>query len=390
MDALELLDIIQKGESSKVQFKIRVNDAYRIGTEMVAFTNTNGGKIIIGVDDKTGELKGLTFKEIEETNQLLANSATNNVKPPIFITTETVQVDSNNIIVAEISKGISKPYTDNKGIIWVKNGSDKRKVTSREEIARLLQSSGNMYADETIVQGTTSNDIRINFFKEFVSKKTGKPFEELGLSLDEILTNMGFMKEGQLTLAGLLLFGKNPQHFKPAYTVQCVSFVGNEISTTEYRDKEEPFSGNLSELFEQSISFITRNLKKIQIQKGFNTISKLEIPNEPIEEFVVNALIHRDYFINSSIKIFIFDNRIEIISPGTLPNTLTIENIKSGISIVRNPVLFSNARFIMPFVGVGTGIPRALKIYPFIEMINDDKKEQFITIINRNENETAT
>ena len=390
MDALELLDIIQKGESSTVQFKIRVNDAYRIGTEMVAFTNTNGGKIIIGVDDKTGELKGLSFKEIEETNELLANSATNNVKPPIFITTETVEIDGNNIIVAEISEGISKPYTDNKGIIWVKNGSDKRKVTSREEIARLLQSSGNMYADETIVQGTTTNDIRINFFKDFVSKKTGKPFEKLGLSLDEILTNMGFMKEGQLTLAGLLLFGKNPQHFKPAYTVQCVSFVGNEISTTEYRDKEEPFSGNLSELFEQSISFITRNLKKIQVKEGFNTISKLEIPNEPIEEFVVNSLIHRDYFINTSIKIFIFDNRIEIISPGTLPNTLTIENIKSGISIVRNPVLFSNARYIMPFVGVGTGIPRALKIYPFIEMINDDKKEQFITIINRVNNKTAT
>ena len=390
MDALELLDIIQKGESSTVQFKIRVNDAYRIGTEMVAFTNTNGGKIIIGVDDKTGELKGLSFKEIEETNELLANSATNNVKPPIFITTETVEIDGNNLIVAEISEGISKPYTDNKGIIWVKNGSDKRKVTSREEIARLLQSSGNMYADETIVQGTTTNDIRINFFKDFVSKKTGKPFEELGLSLDEILTNMGFMKDGQLTLAGLLLFGKNPQHFKPAYTVQCVSFVGNEISTTEYRDKEEPFTGNLSELFEQSISFITRNLKKIQVKEGFNTISKLEIPNEPIEEFVVNSLIHRDYFINTSIKIFIFDNRIEIISPGTLPNTLTIENIKSGISIVRNPVLFSNARYIMPFVGVGTGIPRALKIYPFIEMINDDKKEQFITIINRVKNKTAT
>jgi len=178
-----------------------------------------------------------------------------------FITTETVEIDGNKIIVAEISEGISKPYTDNKGIIWVKNGSDKRKVTSREEIARLLQSSGNMYADETIVQGTTSNDIIIDFFKEFILEKTGKPLEELGLSIDEILTNMGFMKDGQLTLAGLLLFGKNPQHFKPAYTVQCISFVGNEISTTEYRDKEEPFTGNLSKLFEQSISFITRKIK---------------------------------------------------------------------------------------------------------------------------------
>ncbi len=383
MDALELLDIIQRGESSTVQFKVRVNDAYKVGTEMVAFTNTKGGYIIIGVDDKTGDLKGLSFKEIEETNELLANAATNNVKPPIFITTETVEINGNNLIVAEISEGISKPYTDNKGIIWVKNGSDKRKVTSREEIARLLQSSGNMYADETIVQGSTSNDINIEFFKKFVSKKTGKTFDELKLTIDDILSNMGFMKDNQLTLAGLILFGKNPQSFKPAFTVQCISFVGNEISTTEYRDKEDPFVGNLSDLYEQSISFITRNLKKIQIEEGFNTISKLEIPNEPIEEFVVNALIHRDYFINSSVKIFIFDNRIEIISPGTLPNTLTVENIKSGISIARNPVLFSNARYIMPFVGVGTGIPRALEIYPNIELINDREKEQFITIIYR-------
>jgi len=385
MDALELLDIIQKGESSTVQFKVRVNDSYKVGTEMVAFTNTKGGYIIIGVDDKTGDLDGLSFKEIEKTNELLANAATNNVKPPIFITTETVEIDGNNLIVAEISEGISKPYTDNKGIIWVKNGSDKRKVTSREEIARLLQSSGNMFADETIVQGSTSNDINIEFFKEFVSKKTGKTFDELGLTIDDILSNMGFMKDNQLTLAGLILFGKNPQSFKPAFTVQCISFVGNEISTTEYRDKEDPFVGNLSELYEQSISFITRNLKKIQIEEGFNTTSKLEIPNEPIEEFVVNALIHRDYFINSSVKIFIFDNRIEIISPGSLPNTLTVENIKSGISIVRNPVLFSNARYIMPFVGVGTGIPRALEIYPNIDFINDERKGQFITIIYRNE-----
>lgn len=385
MDALELLDIIQKGESSTVQFKVRVNDAYKVGTEMVAFTNTKRGYIIIGVDDKTGDLNGLSFKEIEETNELLANAATNNVKPPIFITTETVEINGNNLIVAEISEGISKPYTDNKGIIWVKNGSDKRKVTSREEIARLLQSSGNMFADETIVQGSTSNDINIEFFKKFVSKKTGKTFDELGLTIDDILSNMGFMKDNQLTLAGLILFGKNPQSFKPAFTVQCISFVGNEISTTEYRDKEDPFVGNLSELYEQSISFITRNLKKIQIEEGFNTTSKLEIPNEPIEEFVVNALIHRDYFINSSVKIFIFDNRIEIISPGSLPNTLTVEKIKSGISIVRNPVLFSNARYIMPFVGVGTGIPRALEIYPNIDFINDEGKGQFITIIYRNE-----
>lgn len=86
-----------------------------------------------------------------------------------------------------------------------------------------------------------------------------------------------------------------------------------------------------------------------------------------------------------SIKVFIFDNRIEIISPGKLPNTLTIDNIKIGISIPRNPLLFTNARFLLPFVGVGSGIPRALSKSPNLEFINDVDRELFISIIKRPE-----
>lgn len=91
MDALELLDLIQMGESSKVQFKVRVNNANSIGAEMVAFSNTKGGMIIVGVDDKTGEINGLSFEELQSTNELLANAASNNIKAPIYIYTETVK-----------------------------------------------------------------------------------------------------------------------------------------------------------------------------------------------------------------------------------------------------------------------------------------------------------
>lgn len=383
MDALELLDLIQKGESSVVQFKVRINDAYKIGTEMVAFSNTKGGLLIIGVDDKTGEIKGLSFEEIAETNQLLANAASDNVKPQIFIETETVEIESNNIVVATIAEGISKPHTDNKGIIWLKNGSDKRKVVAREEMARLLQNSGNLFADETIVNGTTVNDIDEDFFQEFIVAKTKRTIEELGQSTSAVLTNLGMIKEGNLSLGCLLLFGKNPQQFRPTYTVQCVSIVGNDISSKEYRDKEDPFSGNLKELYHKTLSFITRNLRKVQIKEGFNSQPELEIPIESIEELLVNALIHRDYFILSSIKVFIFDNRIEIVSPGRLPNTLTIENIKIGTSIPRNPILFTNARYILPFVGVGSGIPRAIENSPDLELINDIDREVFVSIIKR-------
>ncbi|MFT5917465.1 MAG: ATP-dependent DNA helicase RecG [Bacteroidia bacterium] len=391
MDALELLDLIQMGESSKVQFKVRVDkkdkkkSAYDLGTEMVAFANTKGGILIVGVADETGQIDGLTYEEIQATNQLLANVSTNNVKPAINIFTETIEVGEKKVIVIQVPEGISKPHTDNKGIIWIKNASDKRTVVAREEMARLLQNSGNLFADETLVNGTTVNDIDETFFQKFITSKTKKTIEELGQSTSSVLSNLGMIKEGKISLGGLVLFGKNPQQFRPTFTVQCVSFVGNNISSTEYRDKEEPFTGNLKELYEKTLSFITRNLKKKQIKEGFNSQSELEIPIQTIEELLVNALIHRDYFILSSIKVFIFDNRVEIISPGKLPNTLTIDNIKIGTSIPRNPILFTNARYILPFVGVGSGIPRAIENSPDLELINDVDRELFISIIKRME-----
>lgn len=383
METIELLDIISRGESSTAQFKERVNDAYSIATEMVAFSNSQGGLLIVGVNDKTGALNGLSFDEIQATNQLLVNAASDNVKSPITIFTEQVSIDAHTIIVVNIKEGSDKPYRDNRGIVWVKNGADKRKVISNEELLRMLQSSGNLAADEEPVADSTYNNIDIDFFKTFVQKKTSKSFDALDQSLPQILNNMGFVKDEKLTLAGLLLFGKKPQAFKPVFSVQCISFVGNNVAGTEFRDSEPPFEGNLTELYEQTMRFILRNLRKRQVEESFNILGELEIPREALEELVVNSLIHRDYFIKSAIKVFIFDNRIEIISPGKLPNTLTVEKIKSGISIARNPILFSNARYLLPYIGVGSGIPRALASYPEIDFVNDTDKELFVAIIHR-------
>lgn len=383
MEPIELLEIIGKGENSRVQFKERVLDAYSIATEMVAFSNSEGGFIIVGVNDKTGALDGLNFEELQATNQLLSNAASDNVKSPITIFTETVAVSNHNLLVVRIKEGTNKPYRDNKGVVWVKNGSDKRKVVSNDELRRMLQSSANILADEEVIEKTTSNDIDPEFFKSFVERKTGRKFDELDLPLPKMLTNMGFASGDQLTLAGLLLFGKNPQAYRPMFTAQCVAFVGNDISSNQFRDKEEPMEGNLTNLFEKSMAFVTRNLRKLQIEDSFNSIGELEIPGKTIEELLVNALIHRDYFIQSDIKIFIFDNRIEIASPGKLPNTQTVDRIKAGTSIARNSILFSNARYVLPYVGIGSGIPRALSLYPDIEFINEMDRELFRVVIHR-------
>lgn len=382
MDALELLDIIQKGESSEVQFKVRINDAYKLGTEMVAFSNAKGGIIVIGVDDKTGDINGLSFQELQTTNQLLSNAASDNIKAPIYIFTETVTVEENNLVIAHIPEGTSKPHTDNKGIIWTKNGSDKRKVTSKDEIARLLQSSGNLYADETLINGSSINELNNDSFLDYFNKNWGDTPENLGISLTEAIQNTYVLKDNHLTLGGLLFFGNNVQKFKPAFSIKAVSYFGNDIEGTEYRDSED-IKGTIPEMFEKAMAFLLRNLKKTQQGQNFNSQGKLEVSQVALEELIQNALIHRDYFINAPIRLLIFDNRIEIISPGSLPNSLTVDNVKFGSSVIRNNLLTSFCSKIMNYRGIGSGIKRAIKEHPEIEFVDDKERELFISILKR-------
>ncbi|MCP5107371.1 MAG: ATP-dependent DNA helicase RecG, partial [bacterium] len=136
-------------------------------------------------------------------------------------------------------------------------------------------------------------------------------------------------------------------------------------------------------LFTDGLAFIKRNLRKIQNGQDFNSTGVLEIPQPVLDEIFINALIHRDYFISSNIRILIFDNRLEIVSPGKLPNNLTVEKIKKGVSVRRNHTLASFAFDLIPYRGIGSGIIRALQHYPHIEFINDAEAEQFKVIIKR-------
>ncbi len=409
MESLELLEIIQKGENSYVQFKRRVKDAHSISQEMSAFANYKGGTIIIGVEDKTGELNGLTFAEINENNKTLSNAASDNVKPSLFIHTEQVTINNHTLIVAKIPEGINKPYKDKKGAIWLKNGSDKRRVTSNEELARLLQDSKNIYADEQIIINSSINDIDYHNVKYFILQSNRNDFEDIINKIEteitpyslkkheldnflerikfnqpivKLLNNLRILANNEFTLAGLLLFSDKTQYYRPMFTIDCVTFPENTTSVNTYSDTEN-LTGNYYDIFEATMNFVKRNLKKIPSNKGFNSNAKTEIPLEVFEELIINALIHRNYFINSTIKIFIFPNRIEIISPGVLPNSLTIENILSGIAIQRNPNLHSLAKYILPYKGYGSGIKRAINLYPEIEFENNLSKEQFVATIKR-------
>ena len=383
MEALELLELIQQGESSRVQFKERLPHIDSFAQEMVAFSNTEGGIIIIGVNDKTGDLNGLSFQELQSVNQQLVNVASQSVFPPIVIKTETVRVNEQNLVVVELKEGISKPYKDRSGAIFMKNGSDKRRVTSNDEIARLLQSSKIMFADELPVVGSTIADIDVDLFNKFIHTKYGRGLEDMSIDLPKSLENLNLLSEGQLTLAGLLLFSDRRQQFRPQFTIQCVSVDADDITGNTFSDSEAPIEGNMLTVFQKAIGFVDRNMRKQQTGTSFNSPAIWEIPYEVFEELLVNALIHRDYFIQSTIKIFIFRNRVEIHSPGKLPNSLTVENIRNGISIARNPILQSVAQFVLPYKGLGTGVSRAVALYPNIDFVNDTQAEQFKVIIQR-------
>lgn len=381
MEAAELLAILARGEDSRHQFKRNLTNADGVAAEPAAFANGGGGRLFVGVEDD-GNIVGLDAGAVHRLNQLLANAASHNVRPPLHPVTENVQTDQGLVMVVTVPEGISRPYVDNQGRVWIKNGSDKRHVTAREELQRLFQQSGLVYADVVPVSGATAADIDEKAFETYFNRRYGQSSEYSGPPLPQLLQNLGLANATELNLTGLMLFGKQPQRFRPAFEVKAVAFPGTELHDTRYLDSED-IGGTLLEQYQRSFAFIKRNLRHVQGGRGFNTLGELEIPEQAIEELLVNALIHRDYFTSASIRLMVFADRVEIISPGHLPDALSTDAIRGGASIRRNPTLTEHAVHILPYRGLGTGIPRALHDWPTTELVDDPAGNQFKAVLRR-------
>lgn len=384
MTEQEILQMRNLAEDGQVQFKERANDRYDIGCEMVAFSNSRGGRLVIGINDKSGEINALSYMELQETTNLLTSIASENVIPNVLIDVENVPTASGAVVVATIPE----PYHDNKGIIWVKNGADKRKVFDNSELADMMGDCGRYDADEEAVRDASIDDldadtIKLYLMERFAPVFRGKEIDELtmkdysldrmagfvikGATIERLLRNLRFVRpDGQLTKAAMMLFGKYTQRWLPEITAKCISFLGNSVGGTQFRDKmhDMEIEGNLLHQYRTIMNFFTRNLRKVQVKREFNSLGELEIPYESLTEYVVNALVHRSLNIKAPIRIFIFDDRVEIHSPGSLPNGLTIEDVKNGTSMPRNVFLFTNANYLLPYTGAGSGVRRALEYDP--------------------------
>jgi len=384
MTSEELKDIALCGETTTVQFKQEFTGQKEIAKEMVAFANTRGGKMLFGVEDKTGKLVGLSYDEIQTISRELGNAANEQVRPTIYIETEVVRVDDMRFLVCTVAQGKNKPYKNLTGEIWVKQGADKRRITENSEILALFQDSGSYQTDAAGVEGTTFADLDRYAVDEYINDVYATNLDKLGNKGEQMLKNIHILNPpGVPTLAGYLFFGKHPEYNCPTCMVKAVSFFGNDLSGTHYRDTKE-IIGNMPQIYEKSMAFLKSNLHNIQ-EKGasFNTLGKLEIAEEILEEVVQNSLVHRDLLRSAPIRIFIFDNRVEIISPGALAGGLTIEDIRNGKTYQRNPFMATFATNALHYRGIGSGIVRILAENPDIEIVNDDSGKEFKVVIKR-------
>ena len=383
MNLQELAKEIARGEDSSRQFKADVRNAESLASEMAAFANSSGGTIFIGVADD-GATPGLSPQDVSRINQLISNSASHLVRSPLAVQTENIALENGCIvIVLTVPKGLDKPYFDKNGVIWLKTGADKRRVNSKEELRRLFQISEQFHADELPTKAGIDKLDKLRF-RDFLRDVYKQEYPDSPAELTRLLQNMNLATDaGKLNLAGVLMFAEQPEWIVPQFVVKAIRYPGNKIHATDYVDTED-FAGPLPKMFDDALAFIMRNLHKVQAGRGVNAPGTPEISETVFEELLVNALVHRDYLVSAPIRLFIFDNRIEIISPGHLPNNLTVEKIRAGNSNIRNPILVSYvAKGLLPYHGLGSGIKRALEAWPQIDFVDDHDGCQFTATVHR-------
>jgi len=381
MQCDELLEILDKGEDSGSRFKKDLISIDSLTAEMTAFANSQGGNILIGVDDN-GSITGLSKDDIKRLNNWISNAGSQKIEPPLFVSTTILVCDKKRVMLISVPRGINKPYCANKKDFWVKNGADKRRAT-RDELFRLMQASGRLFADEMLTE-VSWNDLNDDIFSNYFIRHYNEKPEAVEIDRAKLLENLKLAGEGRLTLAGLLLFGKHVENLKPQFAIKATRVQADGI----FADKQD-IGGRLLKQFQQGIDFLSRNLHRIPLIDDFNSPGVLEIPMPVLKEILANALVHRDYFVNAPVFINILHKTVEIISPGCLPNTVSIENIRLGIHIERNPIIlsFMAKEPAFGYTGRGNGIPSVIKFCSEkklqVEFINDTAANRFKVVFHR-------
>ncbi|QEN05661.1 transcriptional regulator [Thiospirochaeta perfilievii] len=354
MDLDSFNQIINQGENISVEFKSSEVRKESLAKEICSFSNTSGGVILLGVSDN-GEIKGLNQNFNYE--EWAMNIGRDHVVPSVTPIYSQIEINSLQVGILEIPKGSNKPYQTIGNKFLLRVGSTNR-VATQAELMRLFQQSGMFHYDLLPVENTTINSLNSSYLSDYFTKYNIDYTDESDDERKKLLINTDVLAEdGSCTVAGLLLFGLKPQKYLYNASISIARFKGNLVGD-ELLDKQV-IEGTLSNQIDISTSIIKNYIPVASRIEGNKRIDITDTYSErTIREVLVNAVVHRNYSISGSrIRIFIFDNRVECISPGRLPNTITTEKIRYGVSYAVNPVLvkfMENLRYIDK---LGRGIP---------------------------------
>lgn len=362
MDWWELQQRIAGWENLHTEFKewpVRASD---IAESLVAFANTDGGQLIFGVDKQ----RTTTFvDDLDGAMQRVDQVAYNNCEPPLTIVQETVTDEVGAaVVVVNIPKGDQRPYRTNRGLYYVRTTSGRRQA-SRQELLRLFQATESLFYDETVVLRASLADLETQLFETFIQDAYQRASSDFGVRYDQLLVNLRLATavEGTIypTVAALLFFGRDPQQFLSWAKVTAARIPGTDLSAAPSDAKS--LSGTLPVILQDAARFLNVHLRTPHHIQGFGPEVYPELPAEALRETLVNALAHRDYTVHAPVRLFIYDDRVEIRTPGGLPNTVTIEAVKLGAAhVLRNPTIYTLFSRLGMVTGIGSGVYRTIQL----------------------------
>lgn len=375
----EFLELVRNHESSGVEFKRDDIRPEQLAKEICALANFEGGHILLGVEND-GTITGLTRTPAEAEEWVMNICRGDGVQPPLIPYWETLEVDGTVVGVVSLPADLpDKPYKARRGqawIVFIRRGTTSAEA-SREEEARLYQSSGLLRYDIRPVAGTSLEDLdrrRLSAYFEHV-RIQDIPDDADTTEWERLLVNTDFMIEDRgrsiATVGGMLLFGLNPGRWLPQAGITALAYDGTErdYATREDARLRGPLvpivDRNLEILdrgvIDQAIDFVTRNIGHAADLEGGRRHDRSDYPLEAVREAVVNAVAHRDYTIAvTDIEVAIYADRIEVISPGRLPNTVTVEKMRSGYRATRNELIKEVLRDYQYVDARGLGVPRKI------------------------------
>jgi ATP-dependent DNA helicase RecG len=370
----ELLEIIHNGENSGVEFKRDVIQNHELAEELVAFSNFEGGIVLLGVEDD-GSIGGTTRPD---TEMFVMNACRDKIRPALIPFYEVVKdvEPGKDVAVVRVSRGfdVHTRWHNNRNVYYIRVGTQSREPTP-EELARLFQQRGAVRAELRPVSGATFVDLDLRRLKNYFVhvRRQDVPADDDEAAWKVLLFNTEIMVEDGITVSGILLFGRNPNRFLPQAGIDAAAFPGltKDYAARERSPLRGPMTPLLSDadeiveagLVEQALAFIKRNIAVAgQLEEGgARREETYAYPMEAVREAVVNALVHRDYLLSSTdIELSIYGDRLEIVSPGRLSNGITPTRMLTGCRAARNQLITDVMRDYRYLEHSGMGVPRKI------------------------------